>query len=327
MKYRSYTVLEDIQNRYDHIIAWGGGSLLFVNYWPTFFHAEFILDGSGKDVGTTFRGAEIKSAKTLENIEGKCLIVIYTIYEQQVLHQLKQYTGEADTIIFPLLRTEKDDMFFSLAKNGEDLLLIILLKYLGIRNLVYLEIGVCHPVMRNNTYRLRKHIEMLGGTCTGVLAEANPLWWDLIEEYRPYDKLLKCGIGSEDKTKSLYIFPDLLGHTTFVQSQAMEKMHAGIECREQTIEVASINSVLDSSFERVPDLLALDAEGMDFAILDAWDHELYPIKIVVAELGGDEENQILSLMDEKGYSLYARTLENGIWIRKDEMMHKLMPQM
>jgi len=318
--------LQEVKDKYDHVIASGGGELLSLNYWPKVFEAEFIVDGSGKNAGKIFRGAEIKDPKVLETIEGKCLIVIYTIYENQVVEQIKQYNSNADTVIFPLLRTGTE-RFTSYAKNGEDILLSKLLKYLGISNLSYLEIGVCHPIMRNNTYLLRECIEMLGGTCCGVLAEANPLWWDLIETYRPKDKLLKCGIGDKEDNKTLYVFPNLLGHTTFMKEQAEEKAHSGISFQETNVSIMRINDVLESSFDGAPDLLALDAEGMDLSILRAWNHELYPIKIVVAEIGADEESEMLSLMDEKGYSLYARTMENGIWVRKDDKLNKLLPQM
>lgn len=326
MKYTCHTNIDDIRPKYDHIIAWGGGALLSLNYWPEIVQAEFIVDGSGKNAGKIFRGTEVRAPKELETVEGKCLVVIYTIYEKQVLEQIQQCEWDVDTVIFPLLRIGMEHCT-SYAKNGEDVMLGILLRYLDIRELSYLEIGVCHPVMRNNTFLLREHIERLGGTCVGVLVEANPLWWNLIEEYRPKDQLLKCGVGDMEETKKLYIFPDLLGHTTFLKSQADEKKCSGIEYREEPVKVRRINDILKMSFDRVPDLLALDAEGMDFTILNTWDHELYPIGIVVAELDADEGGKILSLMDEKGYALYARTMENGIWIRKDEMSNKLLPQM
>ena len=122
MKYTCHTNIDDIRSKYDHIIAWGGGALLSLNYWPEIVQAEFI----GKNAGKIFRGTEVRAPKELETVEGKCLVVIYTIYEKQVLEQIQQYKRDVDTVIFPLLRVGVEHCT-SYAKNGEDVLLGILL--------------------------------------------------------------------------------------------------------------------------------------------------------------------------------------------------------
>lgn len=322
MKYLKRTEFNKIKDRYDTIIGWGTGPILKMNYRTFYFHMDFLIDGTNKTVGQNYKGVEIKKVDSLLEVKGKVLIIIYAIYENEILDQISQFNhGQIDVIIYSLLDIRLSNGCIVPKFNGkgcEDILLISLINQLNLETIKYLEIGVCHPVMRNNTFMLHEQFGNTNGY-RGVLAEANPACWSLIEEYRENDILIKFGISPNEDTESLkfYMFPHLLGHSTFSQEIAEKLISEGQAVKELVIPVKTLNRVLEENFEEAPDILALDAEGLDYEILMSWNSKKYPFKIIVSEIMEDIEISIERLMDAQGYRVYAKTLENIIWVNKD----------
>ena len=321
MKYRKRTRLQDIQKKYRNILLWGGGRLLIDNVSSRMFNAAAVVDGRGDHVGETgIGGLPVIGTGELGQMDGRILVVCYTIYEAQVLHQMAAppNADPLDFIDYTLLETQEADnmMPHSFAKNGEDLLAWLHLSRLRPQGVNYLEIGVCHPMMRNNTFLLHELCKDVPGY-RGVLVEANPLCWDLIEEYRPEDKLVRKGISASGGTLTFHQFPDLLGHSTFDAAQAEKDcMETGFPYRTMDIETVTINDVLATAFNRVPDLLSLDAEGLDEEILNSMDFERYPIPVLITEMMEKTENGIHARLGALGYRVVATTEENAIWIKK-----------
>lgn len=321
MKYLKRTKLEKIQNKYDAVIGWGTGPIFRMNYKNDYYPMDFVIDGTGKMAGQKCKGIEIKAPDSLSGVSGNILIVIYAIYENEILKQLSVFDqGQIDVIIYSLLDIELPNGCIVPEINGkgcEDVLLISLIRQLNLETVRYLEVGVCHPVMRNNTFML---FEQYGNTkgYKGVLVEANPTCWSLIEEYRKKDVLIRSGIVSTGGKENLkfFMFPHLLGHSTFSEKLAEEVISEGYEHEELLVPVKTLNRVIEENFEEAPDILALDAEGLDYEILKSWDVEKYPFKIIVSEIMEDAEADIENIMADQGYRIYARTLENIIWVNK-----------
>lgn len=323
MKYIKRVEINEIINKYDNIIGWGVGPIFRLNYQPDYFKIDFLIDGTEKRIGEIIKGIEVLGRASLNNINSKSLIIIYAIYEKEIIEQIEQlenYSPDVfDIIIYSLLNIRIDSNYLVPeinSKNCEDLLCIMLLRQLGLETIQYLEIGVCHPIMRNNTYMLYENYSEKDNY-KGVLVEANPLCWDLINEYRPNDILLRGGVGNEAGKLPFYMFPHLLGHSTFSKELAQQIVTSGNECVEVEIDVKNINTIIEENFNRTPDLLALDAEGLDYEILKSWNDEKHPFKIVICEKMDDICDDIKQLMHLKGYNKYAETIENYVWIRKD----------
>ena len=126
------------------------------------------------------------------------MIIIYAIYEYEILDQIREYdNGQFDVIIYPLLDVMTCGNIGIIpmvnGKTGEDILLFLLINQLHLDTVTFLEIGVCHPIMRNNTYLLYELFSKIVGY-KGVLVEANPFCWSLIKEYRPKDILVSGGV-------------------------------------------------------------------------------------------------------------------------------------
>ncbi len=313
MKYLSRTKLSTIQNQYDYIIGWGTGSLLQMNYESSFYKMDFLVDGANSNIGKVYEMVNVISPDQLKELSGNILIVIYAIYEEEILEQLQAIKVEADTIIYNLLEVNHPSgMPFPLwnSKNAEDMILLELIKRLGLKELNYMDIGVCHPVMRNNTYLLAQ----LG--YQGVLIEPNPKFHDLINQYRPKDRLLKIGAGAQDSKLEFYMFPDKLGYSTFIKEIADARKNIGYSYDIYPIPVVNINSILDENFSTCPAVISIDTEGLDYEILKKLDTEHFPVKIILCETLG-EKTAFDELMALKGYRLYLTNIENSIYVRND----------
>ena len=322
LKYLQHTKISSVRNEYDNIIGWGTGPIFKMNYRKEYFGLDFLVDGTGKQVGETIFDIPVKNENALDGLSGKTLIVIYAIYEHEIIGQIKNHLRDnVDTIIYPLLDVDIEaglNVQHMNAKTCEDFLALMAIRQLGLQSLSYLEIGVCHPVMRNNTWLLREQFRMTP-EYHGVLVEANPLCWDLIKEYRPEDKLCEMGVtdGVHGGKTKFYAFPEMLGHSTFVKELAEQTVSYGKHCEEYNIQTQNINYIIEKNFTGTPDLLALDAEGLDYKILFSWDKERFPFKIVIAEAMDTTNESLRTLMTSRGYYEYARTPENAIWLRND----------
>jgi hypothetical protein len=314
MKLLNRISVSEIFDKYDVIIGWGTGPLFRKNC--SIDGLECLIDGTEKEVGTKVRNLEVKSKECLKEYSGKILVIIYAIYEREIIEQIKQVVGnKADTIIYSLIdNTAKTGNRVPQinGKSGEDFLLLSLIKQLELTNIQYLEIGVCHPIMRNNTYLLNE-LFYCNPNYKGVLVEPNPICHSLISEYRPQDKLLKIGASSHDDILEYYMFPGLLGHSTFIKEEAEKKGH---KYQVLEIEVKNVNRIIKESFDNYPNLLEIDAEGMDYDIIKELNTALYPIEIIMCEISEKQDN-LEALLWEKGYKLFAKTMENGIFLKKD----------
>ena len=102
-----------------------------------------------------------------------------------------------------------------------------------------------------------------------------------------------------------------------IQEEKEEKEKEEREKEKEERERKIREELEKKKLEEAPDLLALDAEGLDYNILASWDVEKYPFKIVIAEAMDTNDEPIRALMENRGYYEYARTPENAIWLRKD----------
>ena len=104
MKYIERVSAEEIFGKYSNIIAWGAGPLFQMNYRDYYYKLDFVIDGTGKKSGSYYKDIPIKDEKCLDDLHGKSLIIIYAIYEQQIIEQINQCRIENfDTIVYSLL--------------------------------------------------------------------------------------------------------------------------------------------------------------------------------------------------------------------------------
>ena len=206
----------------------------------------------------------------------------------------------------------------SYSQSGEDLIIDYIFKARNIINFTYLDIGANHPCYINNTF-----IFYLKG-CRGVNIEPNPKMVNLYIDFRPDDVALAVGI-SDQKGEFVYYEMDANELNTFSKEQSLyleERGHKIIN--QQVIPVHTIDFIIQHYFNNVsPNVIFIDAEGMDLTIVKSIDFEKYSpevlcIETISYELNGHgvKDSELINFVLSNGYFLYADTNINSIFVKK-----------
>lgn len=205
------------------------------------------------------------------------------------------------------------------SQQGEDMLIALACKELGITKPTYMDIGASHPFTINNTALFHKK------GMRGVNIEPDPAVFAELAAWRPRDTNLNIAVGDTDGTATLYVF----NHSelnTLSKTEADERATLpGLSIqKELTIPVLTIGTVVEKYCNGIfPNILSLDAEGMDEKILRSIDFvKNYPKIICVETLvfagaeAGTQNAAIGDLLQAQGYTVFASTHINTIFIKK-----------
>ncbi len=204
----------------------------------------------------------------------------------------------------------------SYSQCGEDLIIDFLLKGMGFNKISYLDIGAHDPISMNNTYLFYRQ----GGR--GVCIEPNPRIYTRLKRHRRRDICLNAGVSEtrEDNVEFYILKSDTL--STF----SKEKAECLVNYLEENIDdvirvpILSINEVMQILPE-CPNLVSIDTEGMDLRIIRGIDLKKYRPNVFCVETltyekhkEGQKIHEIIDYMDSFGYSLYADTYINTIFL-------------
>jgi FkbM family methyltransferase len=207
----------------------------------------------------------------------------------------------------------------SFAQAGEDLLIRFLFGMLEIERPTYLDIGAFHPWRYSNTALL-----YLNGS-RGINVEADPDSAALIRHDRPDDQTLAVGCGPEPGRLTFFRMsaPTLNTFSRAAAEAAVEESGGRYQVTSTTsVEVRTVAQILDG--RPCPDLVSLDVEGMDLAILHTlptWGGRPAVICVETAtysETGGSRKlTEPAELLSEHGYIQFADTWMNTVFVRDD----------
>lgn len=185
--------------------------------------------------------------------------------------------------------------YISFAQAGEDLLIK---RACRTEKPTYMDIGAHHPIFGNNTYLFYKN--------GGVLVEPNPKLAKIIKAKRPKDTCIMAGVGAHDGEALFYSF-ERDTRSTFSKEQALEWQNkSGQKPDISTVKIVSLTTLLK---DFTPDILSIDAEGLDYTILKNYNWIKKP-KVICVEKG----EHIQAFLISKGYQLFAQTEANVIFI-------------
>ena len=208
----------------------------------------------------------------------------------------------------------------SFSQAGEDGILrfLFLDLHINLGNVSYLDIGARHPTNGSNTF-----LFYINGS-RGVCVEADRTATHLIKEIRPRDQVLNVAISnSNEKYGYLYFMES--GGSTLDQDEANKRVNLGQAKIEEVIEVLlmDINTVIEQNFDKYPDFLSIDIEGLDLSVLKTMNFEKYPIPVICAETCSystnhirPKDHSIANFLISKGYETYADTYVNTIFVNK-----------
>jgi FkbM family methyltransferase len=214
----------------------------------------------------------------------------------------------------PLQERHRDQIFGSTtyAQHGEDLMLCNLFRLMGLDRPGYLDLGAHHPYVISNTALLYER------GSRGVNVEANPLLVEAFREARPDDLTINVGVGPEQGTLPFYQFTKQSGLNTF--SEAIVAARSDRHPVEEVVHlpVWTISKIVDEYCGGVyPDLLSLDLEGLDLAVLKSADFSISRPRVVIAELQGEEAEEARLLMYGWGFRVLCRMVSNLLFVHED----------
>ena len=204
----------------------------------------------------------------------------------------------------------------SYSQCGED----IIIEYLfGLRNIVTpvcLDIGAYHPIAANNTYKF-----FLKGSRV-INIDANPAAIEKFKLTRPDDTNLNIGIGASSGEFDFYIMEDEALNTFSPEEKiSLEKM--GSRLKEiKKIKMVPVNQILTEYLnDTAPDFISIDAEGVDFYIIQSFDFNKYAPKVICIESinytpdgTGTKRLDLCQYIEGKNYFEYANTNINSIFV-------------
>lgn len=210
----------------------------------------------------------------------------------------------------------------SYSQCGEDLIMDFVLKNcLHINNPTYLDIGANDPYSINNTAYFYE--QKLYGVCI----EPDPILYKKLLKQRPKDKCLNIGVGSRSNSEASFFLMHPNTLNTFSESEAKryEQIADHKIVEKIQVPIISINELLEKEFEKLPNIINIDTEGLDHEILNSLNFELYrPELFCIETLSYDTQNMqnknqdIIELMESKRYFAYADTYINTIFVDKDK---------
>lgn len=308
MKLTKKTKIEELQANYDLVVGWGTPVLEYQSrYNPTHYKLDYLINGKGQNIGDYFCGNQVSHMSILEQFhDKKVCIIIYQNKEPEIQKQIQDVLPTADTIVSRLVEVPSIDNYYS--RSQEDQIMLDLIHKLKLENPSYSDIGVCHPVVRNNTYLFYEN-----GYYNGLLIEPNPEMVELIKEYRPNNTVLTCGATAGEDCTLTYYYSHLPGHNTFLEEVARNR---GLLHNKLSIPVRNINTILKDYFKSGLDILDIDTEGMDYELLKALDTQALNIKIICVEY---YTPLIKDCLEKKGFMHYFTTRENHIYVLKEEL--------
>lgn len=205
----------------------------------------------------------------------------------------------------------------SYAQQGEDIALYhVLHDVLRLDAPTYLDIGAADPVAGSNTYLLY---------CTGghgVLVEPNPAYVEKLRGRRPRDVVVAAGVGVGDEREAdYYVIRGRPSLNTFSPRVVKDlRAQLGGEPVERVLKMplVPVNTVIADHLGRAPDLLSIDVEGMDLAILRTLDFKRWRPGAIIAETirpgSPGVDGELVAFVVSQGYVVRGGSPVNTIFV-------------
>lgn len=205
----------------------------------------------------------------------------------------------------------------SYAQNAEDILLDRL--FAG-RVGTFVDIGANHPFIDSNTY----YFYLRGWR--GVNIEPNPRAADLFQKHRPSDTTLTLALSDAEGELPFFEVTSADGSTglSTLDRAAAESYRAegGYTIAESSVPVRTLRSVIDEQGIEPPDLVSIDVECHEAAVLrgiplDTWRPKVLVVESTLPLSGVPSYRGWEPMLLEHGYVLAAFNGVNRFYLRDD----------
>lgn len=206
--------------------------------------------------------------------------------------------------------------------EGEDIIAATILRNVSKGH--YFDIGCSDPIYLSNTYRFYRQ------GWRGLAVDGRPLHDDWAT-HRPEDVFLQQLIGDGSET-SFYEFPD--PHMSSCDTPTIERyrkrfLNDAITCKY--LPTANAATVWKTAFPSiVPDLVSLDVEGHEFAVLQGFNLDSERPKLFIVELKGfnfisPTAHPVFAYLTDYSYVLIAKTPLDGFFIDSSDSSFDWIP--
>ncbi len=200
------------------------------------------------------------------------------------------------------------------AQHGDDLAILNLFGCLRIMQPSYLDIGAHHPFHLSNTALLYAR------GSRGINVEANPALFDEFRRLRPEDKNVCAAVVGSPRTGPARL--NRIHETSGLNSLLPIEGHGDLLDSVEVTACTADEVVTKYADGCWPDLLTIDAEGMDIPILSSIDYARGGPKVICAEFvsqSGDVCAELRDLMTFHGYAVHSFAGSNMLLVRADLM--------
>jgi len=214
-------------------------------------------------------------------------------------------------LIDTLRRVIDPAAYLSYANAGEDLVLTRMFQGLPGH---YVDVGCNHAQRHSNTFRLYKH------GWRGITIDALATLIDEHRGLRIRDIQVTAAVSTVEGVQRFVVFTDDDSIGTLAQSRA-SYTDWRTDAREIEVSARTLTSILDQhAMVAEFDLLSVDVEGHDLAVLEALDFARYRPRVIVIEILG-VGSDVLTVVEQpvhrflvaQGYSLVGYVLHNAYY--------------
>lgn len=211
----------------------------------------------------------------------------------------------------------------SYSQCGEDMIVDHLLRHvLSVERPSFIDIGCGDPQRLNNTYYFYQR------GCRGVCVEPNPRHIGAIRAQRPEDICVEAGVvPSADQPKLTFHIFDPWTLSTFSAEECTRlERNPSYRCIERReVPVLTLTGLFAK--HGVPDLLSIDLEGIDDAVLRGTDWRKHRPAAICAEtadhINWHKDDATIAWMEAQDYVVYADTHVNTIFVAGERWRARL----
>ena len=201
----------------------------------------------------------------------------------------------------------------SYAQNGEDILLD---RVFGDHVGRYMDVGSYHPILCSNTCFFYER------GWRGVNIEPTRSGHALFQEHRPEDLNLPLAASDHDGELTLYEVAGDPGTSTLHREIAEPYRARGVEIAAHHVPVRTIRSLIDTHGIEPPDLLSIDVEGHEAAVirgtpLDSWRPRVLVVEATLPLTTTPSHQDWEPILLAQGYLFAAFNGVNRFYLRED----------
>lgn len=201
------------------------------------------------------------------------------------------------------------------SQEGEDILLD---RLLGARaSGFYVDIGAHHATRFSNTFALYRR------GWRGINVDATPGSMDSFRSLRPRDINIETAVSDREAPLHVHLFREAALNTADAALAQSYEDEGWEKISEAEVSTRALSSLLDQHLpEGMPiDLLSIDVEGEEMAVLRSGDWERYRPEIIIIEvlectLPKLAEQPSIRFLAERGYTLRHRLFNSVVLMRE-----------